>query len=127
MKDYVDKGGDSVLGAFGHALKDVAVGELMGLGIGNVINYGGKYGGKLLSAIADQVPPSITSSIKEGLETVTTPIKEGFEKVKDVLNTEIKNPFAAAATDLPSGISTFRPPPKTEGEALRCCPECPQG
>lgn len=116
MKDYVDKGGDSVLGAFGHALKDVAVGELMGLGIGGVINYGGKYGGKLLSAIADQVPPSVTSSIKEGLETVTTPIKEGFEKVKDVLNTEIKNPFAAAATDLPPGLSGYRVPPKTEGE-----------
>jgi hypothetical protein len=82
MKDYVDKGGDSVLGAFGHALKDVAIGELMGHGITGLT----KYGGKLVNAAVDSLPTNLT-----------TPVKEGLEEIKNVLNTEIKNPFAGEA------------------------------
>jgi hypothetical protein len=89
MKDYVDKGGDSVLGGFGHALVDVAIGELMGRGIEGLTHYGGK----LVNMAVESLPTNLT-----------TPVKEGLERIKDVLNTEIKNPFAReAAAGFPEG------------------------
>jgi hypothetical protein len=114
IKDYVEKGGDSVLGAFGAAMKDVLTGEGIGRGVGLL----GKYGGKLFSKAADLIPASITTPVREGFETLTTPIREGFEKLKDVLDTEIKNPFASVDAPAPAGISGHRVPPKTDGQLV---------
>jgi hypothetical protein len=91
MKDYVDKGGDSVLGAFGHAMVDVAIGE----GIGRGIGLAGNLGGKLISAVAEELPSSVSGSVKAGIEWT-----------KNVLNTEIKNPFAGEEV---SGLAGTRP------------------
>jgi hypothetical protein len=114
MKDYVDKGGDSILGAFGTAMTEVLKGELFGRGIGLL----GKFGGKMFTKVADIIPASVTTPLREGFERLTSPIREGFEKLKDVLDTEIKNPFASVETPAPAGLSGHRIPPKTDAQLL---------
>jgi hypothetical protein len=100
MKDYVDNGGNSILGAFGYAMKDVLIGEGIGKGAGMLF----KYGGKAIGSLANQFLPksaitSMTSSI--------TSIKDGFAKIRNVLNTEIKNPFAGRPSGGVPGASQF--------------------
>ena len=107
MKDYVDKGGNSILGGFGAAMKDVFIGEGIGRGGGLIFKYGGKAIGSLANKFLPQSAiNSMTSSI--------TSVKDGLAKLKNVLNTEIKNPFAAQK----GGLSTLRTPPKTTGEII---------
>ncbi len=98
MKDYVDGGGTSVLGGFLHSLKDVAIGE----GIGLVGQGLGTLGGKIVGSLADELPNSITG-----------PIQQGLKDIKDVLNTEIKNPFAGES---PGFTGTTAPHIKTTAD-----------
>jgi hypothetical protein len=56
--------------------------------------------------------------VKEGFETLTAPIREGFEKLKDVLDTEVKNPFASVDAPAPAGLSGHRVPPKTDADLI---------
>lgn len=108
MKDYVNKGGDSVIGGFGAAMKDVLIGEGIGRGGGLIF----KYGGKALGSLATKFLPQ--SAIKS-MTTSMTSVKDGLTKLKNVLSTEIKNPFAAQK----GGLSTLRTPPKTTGEIIK--------
>jgi hypothetical protein len=88
MKDYVDGGGTSAVGAFFHSLKDVAIGE----GIGLAGKGLGILGGKLLSNLANELPTSISG-----------PVSEGIQNIKNVLNTEIRNPFAGETPSVSGG------------------------
>ena len=98
MKDYVDGGGTSVLGGFLHSLKDVAIGE----GIGLVGQGLGTLGGKIVGSLADELPNSITG-----------PIQQGLKDIKDALNTEIKNRFAGES---PGFTGTTTPHIKTTAD-----------
>jgi len=98
MKGYVDGGGTSVLGGFTAALKDVAIGE----GIGLVGSGLGTLGGKLISNLANELPPSISG-----------PISNGIQNIKNILNTEIRNPFSG---ETPGISGTTAPHIKTTAE-----------
>ncbi|MEI6293791.1 MAG: hypothetical protein WCP36_08905, partial [Methanomicrobiales archaeon] len=98
MKSYVDGGGSSVLGGFSEAMKDVAIGEGIGLGISGL----SAVGGKIVGALANELPTSISE-----------PIKDGIEDLKNVLNTDVKDLFT---TKTSGGLAGTNPHVKTSAE-----------
>jgi hypothetical protein len=94
MKDYVDKGGDSVVGGFVQTSTDVLLGEVIGLGMGKGVQFLGKGVGRVAGAVGDVAEKTFPKA--------TRAVSQRVKKVVDVLTRERRSPFAAKV----------QPPPK---------------
>jgi hypothetical protein len=69
MKDYVDKGGNSIAGGFGHALVEVAIAEITNVAVGGLVKVGtvgGKWAGSGLTKVAGSLKDAVKNAAKNG-------------------------------------------------------------
>jgi hypothetical protein len=121
MKQYVDQGGNSILGGFVKGVEGVVVGEIIGFGFGKVIK-GAAAGGRVIGEAAGEVAGELGGVIKAAAQAgnsvakglvkaasvasegagslyngVVKPVTGAIRGVADVLTTEIKVPGSSVA------------------------------
>ncbi|MCX6619559.1 MAG: hypothetical protein NTY38_00470, partial [Acidobacteria bacterium] len=122
MEEYVDKGGNSVLGGFVAGAEAVVVGEIAGAAMG-VIGKGAIVGGRVAGELVGEAGEAIVKAAAGG-STVARTLVKGAAVVGDVagsVSTNIVKPIASVMKEVKTLLTTEigAPAASAEGAAAR--------